>query len=714
MDVFLLGITLGVGMRKVIYNFLVNRKEGIRVRYHRFHDGTAGFIKVLSWLYLIVLNLAYYCLFFRFLGKIPQSGPYEKKRLCIQSSESSEYLRNNKKLSVENYVKHLSEYDIISFDVFDTLIFRPFSLPTDVFHLIGHKLGIMDFAKIRMWNEYDARIKHYDKFDNMEITLADIWKNIEEDVGIDANLGMVAELDAELSLCYANPFMLAVWQELIRKNKDIIVVSDMYLSEDNIRQLLRNAGYAGEKKIYVSSDYSQSKADGKLYKRVIKDYSDKKIIHVGDNPNSDCNNAKKNGLAIMPYNNTNKCVMLYRPFDMSALVGSAYRAVVSNYLYSGLKAYSMDYEYGFIYGGLFVTGYCNFIHQKYEQNGFDKILFLSRDGDTLKKAYDYLYPYDNTEYVYWSRKAATKLEYSFDKNDYFRRFIYHKVNQKYLIEDILKSMELDILIDMLPEWKTIWNAKKELWHNKLSKFIDLKAEDELTDKNGYLLRRFIEAKWDIVTDIYSKQDAASKKYYEDILSETNKVLAVDIGWAGSGAMTLAHLVEINWNIPCEITGVIAGTNTMYNAEPDASEAFLQTGKLISYMYSQSHNRDLLKKHDPSKDYNVFWELLLSSPTPQFKGFYVGDSRNKEDDIYISELDITLQFGKYDANQVGIIEIQKGILDFVAEYNRRFKDYSYMLNISGRDAYAPMLLASSYDERYAKAIEKRFKLEINVD
>ncbi len=38
----------------------------------------------------------------------------------------------------------------------------------------------------------------------------------------------------------------------------------------------------------------------------------------------------------------------------------------------------------------------------------------------------------------------------------------------------------------------------------------------------------------------------------------------------------------------------------------------------------------------------------------------------------------------------------------------------MFNISGRDAYAPMLVAASHNERYLKAIEKRFDLKINVD
>lgn len=87
------------------------------------------------------------------------------------------------------------------------------------------------------------------------------------------------------------------------------------------------------------------------------------IIHIGDNPHSDQRQAQKAGLHILPYQNVNKNMLLYRTFDLSLLVGSAYRALISNKLYCGVRSYSMEYEYGYIYGGLFVVGYCTFIHE---------------------------------------------------------------------------------------------------------------------------------------------------------------------------------------------------------------------------------------------------------------------------------------------------------------------------------------------------------------
>ena len=76
--------------------------------------------------------------------------------------------------------------------------------------------------------------------------------------------------------------------------------------------------------------------------------------------------------------------------------------------------------------------------------------------------------------------------------------------------------------------------------------------------------------------------------------------------------------------------------------------------------------------------------------------------------------ITLEFGKYDFNPEGIREIQRGILDFAEQYLDHFGAFPYMFRISGRDAYAPMLVAASYNERYLKEMEKRFQLEIAVN
>ena len=105
-------------MRLEFYNLLVNRYDGIRLRYHRMHDGASGRQKILSWLYLLWMNLANLITFVRAY----KSRPEEKQNhqpLPLDTSESQLHLKNHPDLSVEAYVKKLAAYDLISFDIFD-------------------------------------------------------------------------------------------------------------------------------------------------------------------------------------------------------------------------------------------------------------------------------------------------------------------------------------------------------------------------------------------------------------------------------------------------------------------------------------------------------------------------------------------------------------------------------------------------------------------
>ena len=204
----------------------------------------------------------------------------------------------------------------------------------------------------------------------------------------------------EMDFCYANPFMLQVFEALRRMGKKMIVVSDMYLPRDFLEALLEKNGYGGIEKLYVSCEYGKSKADGALFELIKGEYPGTTVIHVGDNEHSDKKMAKKNGFESLFYPNVNRMAVLLRPYDMSPVIGGAYRGIVNNHLYQGNMSYSREYEYGFVYGGLFVLGYCQFIHEYCVNEKIDRLLFLSRDGDILKQVYDQLYPEDGTSYVY--------------------------------------------------------------------------------------------------------------------------------------------------------------------------------------------------------------------------------------------------------------------------------------------------------------------------
>lgn len=674
-------------LRKIkdkFYDYFVRKIPQIRIEYENFvNENKAKHKKnrLSSWNYLIKLNIVYRVFKFKGISNDVQThfafcGDSENK---IDSESSLSFLKKP-----EEFANDLLEYDVISFDIFDTLIFRPFSRPADLFFLLAEKHNYLDFARIRKEMEQKTRQEKFKKMQTYEITLDEIYETIQKYVGIEKQSAMQLEIETELEMCFANPYMHEVFEILKKKNKKIIIVSDMYLGKDVLDKMIEKCGYKGYTKLFVSCEYHKSKYHGELYGIVKNKVGENlKYVHIGDNEKSDIEQAKKNGFMAIKFDNVNDKGYPYRTLNMSEIIGGAYSGIVNAKLHNGLNKFSPQYEYGYVYGGIFVLGYCNFIHKYSIENGVDKVLFLARDGDILKRVYDELYPDNNSEYVYWSRLVATKLLADEYRYDFFKRFIFHKIDANVTIEKIFSVMELQELLSRFSIDKT----------------------HLLNEKNADVLVEFLLDNWQDVLKIYSKQEKPAKIYYQKILKNCKKVCAIDVGWSGSGANVLSHLFE-KWNIDCEMVSIVAGTNTKNNFEKDVSEAQLQSGKMVSYIYSQSHNRNLWNLHNPSLGHNVFFEMLLSSTELSFKGFCFDENKNVSFQFVQSEQE----------NEKTILEIQNGIVNFISDYTTRFAKYDYMMNISGSDAYAPFQLAIANDAKYLKKImgECTFNVYVGED
>lgn len=672
--------------RMKAYGVLVNRTPEIREKYHNVRDGqTSSWQRPVAWLYLSALNLGW-LLGWRYGQEKEGTDARTAKRLPAENPESAASLRE----TPEKLAEKLSGYDVISFDVFDTLLFRPFSSPEDLFYIVGQKLGYLDFRRIRMEAERRAREICRRRKGHPEITLSDIYDWLEREAGIPREEGMRAERETEEALCFANPYMLEVFRLLRQKGKRIIVLSDMYLPAETIGRMLEKCGFEGMEGCFVSCEYGCSKSGGSLYGKIGRILGPGRFVHVGDNPVSDGENARKAGWDSVSCPNVNAAGMPFRAREMSPVTGSIYRGLVNAHLHNGLKSRDRDYECGFVYGGLFALGYCQFIHHYTQEHGIEKILFLARDGDILSRVYRLLYPEEEAagkiRYVLWSRLAAVKMAAPYYKYDYFRRFLFHKVNQGFTLERIFEAMELSDLLDGLsgPEAYVGEEAPEHAG-------IALKRKDILTDRNVHAVKAYLNLRWDVVSARYESQLEAGGRYYEKILEGAAKAAVVDIGWAGSGAMALDVLINRVWKLDCKITGILAGTNTLHNAEPDMSEAQLAEGKLISYLFSHAHNRDLWQRHDAAKGDNISMEMLLSSPFPGFRGFTGPDWEAR-----------ALR-PRSDEKARQAERIQRGILDFCRLYLESGVD-SCIASVSGRDAAAPAFLWMEAERRKKKQDE----------
>ncbi len=621
-------------MREAYYQFFVNRNYIVKERYEGFvrsHRSLHGIKKIIPWSYLLGLNLKYNLLH------------------CAEHrpSKVGEESNTGFTLSVEETLTLLEDYDVISFDVFDTLLTRPTSSPQDVFYFVGESLGIPDFRRLRIEAEALARKKKRESGQSSEVELADIYRILARHLAISAEEGMTREIQTETSLCMGNPFLQAVWRGLLTKGKTIVITTDMYLPRRVIEDLLEGCGYQGYAKIYLSCEHGCGKYDGGLYARLQADYPNQACIHIGDNLHSDIHMAKARGIATLHYPNLHTLGLSYRPQHISPIVGSVYRGILDWQMYWNPKV-SSGFAYGYTYGGLLLLGFCDWIHEQAKDH--EGVLFLSRDGYIVKKLYDTLYPEDTTEYIHWSRAAAAKLCVGLYPHDYVRRFLTQKVTLGMTIGEIFRAMELDAMEIPFPR-EEVFSAK---WLEEITDFVYDRLEE--------------------IQLHYSKGLARAEQYFTEKIGKAKRLCTVDCGWAGSGNILLEAFLQRHVQCDVTLTGLLCGTNARKQLDSDFSETYLQTERLRAYCYSSADNRLAYETHFSAKKHNVFFELLFGAPEPSFLGF--------------SEKG--LSYDSVAENKEIVEEIHKGELAFVEQYLRICKAFPYLRRISGSDAYAPFL------------------------
>lgn len=232
--------------------------------------------------------------------------------------------------TVSSLMPQLYEADVISFDIFDTLLWRTVSRPADVFVRMEQRLAIPDFAERRILAEKEARQYADTASGTGEIAIEDIYRRMlwakepEKQIrikrymsaeldrkrerytgaGSDRELAryICAELDMERECCRADQRMLHMVNRLLADGKRVIAVSDMYLHQAQVLQLLHHCGYTGLKEIYVSCDYRAGKSDGRLFPLVMgKIGREKSLIHIGDNFYADVYRQKPSGIRAIHY-----------------------------------------------------------------------------------------------------------------------------------------------------------------------------------------------------------------------------------------------------------------------------------------------------------------------------------------------------------------------------------------------------------------------------
>ena len=208
----------------------------------------------------------------------------------------------------EDLMKQIRQAEVVSFDLFDTLVMRRVLAYTDLFDLMGMRLfrgqdseeeKISKFSALRL-----AAEKELSKQGAPRLTDIYGWVRKEASTGLFSQTGLgdkfadklaVLEWELDQKTILPRQEMLAVFEEALQSGKRVYITTDTYYSRAQIEQILEKAGIKGYTDLFVSSVYGKGKTQG-LFEVLRKAESGKRILHIGNDIISDIEAANASGL----------------------------------------------------------------------------------------------------------------------------------------------------------------------------------------------------------------------------------------------------------------------------------------------------------------------------------------------------------------------------------------------------------------------------------
>lgn len=572
---------------------------------------------------------------------------------------------------------------IVSFDIFDTLVVRPFLKPLDLFKFLNKEYrkyvnGGVDFSEMREISEVIARNNQY-KADSsiQEITLDQIYEVINNIYDVDKkvlNHLKQNEIDLELRFCTIRNTAKDLYKLAINCGKKVICTSDMYLSKDIISKILKNNGYNQIEKLYLSSEILKTKATGDLFDYVLKDLdiSAEEVIHIGDNKDSDYDMPCKKGINAIHFKKatdvfldsdlTNSLGQIFNvsmPFwqdtrESSEFMGirSMIAIVANKYFDNPYRPFNKKTDFnadpyliGYYALGMYTYGISNWL-MKNTVGVNDKVSFMARDGYLIMEAYKIISElYENVptiEYMYVSRRALIPVMIE-SKLDFYRLseiIDYRKHSPKSVLKYLDNVLEIDYeKIEMLCESNNIKYSKKFNSIENFNLYLKLIVDKYYNEKKHQINRDKL------------------NKYFSNILG--NKPAVFDVGYSGRPEYYLSKLC-----------GKKIDTYFL-NINGDRAMNYSDIGDFQVKTYFD---------YKPAVTGNAY-ELLISKLAPSCIGYD------------LSKKEVEPIFEKYEENYAVnyIVEtMQKAALEFVSDLKNTFGEYLSVLYYQNFYIAMPML------------------------
>jgi FMN phosphatase YigB (HAD superfamily) len=314
---------------------------------------------------------------------------------------------------------------LISFDVFDTALTRPWVQPTDLFYALALEAqhsgiwagGLEEFRAARITAEIEARRRA----PGDEVTLADIYAVLAQALGWtaeDRRLGEQIEQTVELESCIPIDQVVQRVKAALVGDTRLLFISDTYLDTETIEKMLRRCGIpTGSARLFVSSAYGKTKATGDLFLATLAEFgaAPEELSHLGDHPVSDLGNARRIGIRANQFEGGAR--NHYETAVIDGRYGSAMlaSAIAGSSRGTRLERHFDDAHRRTIWAtcanvsGPLLSGYVLWLLGRAVALGRRRLYFFARDGQILKKLADTFVSWYGLEieirYFYASRQA---------------------------------------------------------------------------------------------------------------------------------------------------------------------------------------------------------------------------------------------------------------------------------------------------------------------
>ena len=488
-------------------------------------------------------------------------------------------------VSKKKFLHALKKYDVISFDIFDTLITRKIYNPDNIFNIIGEVLHINNFKEKRKKAEQLANDKY-----KHDVNLEEIYECYKQEYQLnqkEVDKIKKMEIALELEFCCPREDMLEIFNE-IKNNKKIILTSDMYLEKDTIKAMLDKCGYKDYLELFLSNDVKARKDTGTIWKFVKEKYLGKKIIHIGDNSYSDVELPKKYGICTYKIYSGKELFEKTRIYEYirekastftvneSIFYGYIINKCIFNSPFSSLQLDTIE-KVGFTLYAPLMNDFMEYIQNLANEKNI--LLFLSREGYYLQKLYKDFVKINNVpeyqnEYFLVSRKAtkstllSNSSEIDSSLNDYFKGNIKSFMKQIFGVVYQEDNFEIELPIDKIKVKKIISKYENE---------IKYKAKSE---KVNYL------------------------KYINSILkpNEYKNAYLIDLGYSGSIQLNLSKMLSHN------LEGIYLVSSSKVKKYKEDS--------VLNFKYLATNNDMYLNIYH----YSLLLEFFLAAPYGQLLSF----------------------------------------------------------------------------------------------